>query len=54
MQIIKEKLEIEGVSERTKFGMVGAIKDGHIPVRKTLGFIRDDIIRYINILKNLV
>ena len=35
------QLEIERVSERVKFGMVGAIKDGHIPVRKTLGFMRD-------------
>ncbi|MDD2518657.1 MAG: recombinase family protein [Bacilli bacterium] len=32
--------EIEKCSERTKFGMVGAIKSGHIPNRTTLGFKR--------------
>ena len=41
MLTVLSQLEIERVSERTKFGMVGAIKDGHIPVRKTLGFMRD-------------
>lgn len=40
MLTVLSQLEIERVSERTKFGMVGAIKDGHIPVRKTLGFMR--------------
>ena len=40
--LFRSQLEIERVSERTKFGMVGAIKDGHIPVRKTLGFMRKD------------
>ena len=34
--------EIEKCSERTKFGMVGAIQAGHIPVRKILGFMRKD------------
>ena len=34
--------EIEKCSERTKFGMVGAIKNGHIPNRTTLGFKRED------------
>ena len=43
------QLEIERVSERTKFGMVGAIKDGHIPVRKTLGFMRKDKKLIINL-----
>ena len=42
MLTVLSQLEIERVSERTKFGMVGAIKDGHIPVRKTLGFMRDN------------
>ena len=42
MLTVLSQLEIERVSERTKFGMVGAIKDGHIPVRKTLGFMRKD------------
>ena len=34
--------EIEKCSERTKFGMVGAIKQGHIPNRTCLGFKRDN------------
>jgi site-specific DNA recombinase len=34
--------EIEKCSERTKFGMVGAIKSGHIPNRTPLGFKRDN------------
>ena len=42
MLTVLSQLEIERVSERTKFGMVVAIKDGHIPVRKTLGFMRDN------------
>ena len=42
MLTVLSQLEIERVSERTKFGMVGAIKDGHIPVRETLGFMRKD------------
>ena len=34
--------EIEKCSERTKFGMVGAIKNGHIPNRTVLGFKREN------------
>ena len=34
--------EIEKCSERTKFGMVGVIKSGHIPNRTPLGFKRID------------
>ena len=34
--------EIERCSERTKFGMVGAIKAGHIPNRTPIGFKRID------------
>ena len=34
--------EIERTSERTKFGMVGAIKNGHIPNRTGLGFKREN------------
>ena len=30
--------EIERTSERTKFGLSGAIKEGHIPARATLGY----------------
>lgn len=34
--------EIEKCSERTKFGMVGAIKAGHIPNKPPLGFKREN------------
>ena len=34
--------EIERTSERTKVGMAGAIKAGHIPCRTTLGYKRDN------------
>ena len=34
--------EIERCSERTKFGMVGAVKAGHIPNRTPIGFKRID------------
>lgn len=34
--------EIEKCSERTKFGMAGAIKNGHIPNRTRLGFKREN------------
>ena len=34
--------EIEKCSERTKFGMAGAIKNGHIPNRTGLGFKRNN------------
>ena len=34
--------EIEKCSERTKFGLAGAIKDGHIPNQTPLGFKRDN------------
>ena len=30
--------EIERTSERTKFGMIGAVKEGHIPARAPLGY----------------
>ncbi len=52
MLTVLSQLEIERVSERTKFGMVGAIKDGHIPVRKTLGFMRDNKKLVINPLES--
>lgn len=35
------QIEIEKCSERTKFGMVGAIQAGHIPNPPPLGFKRD-------------
>ena len=34
--------EIEKCSERTKLGLVGAIRSGHIPSHTPLGFIRDN------------
>ena len=34
--------EIERCSERTKFGMIGAIKAGHIPNKTPLGFKREN------------
>ena len=34
--------EIEKCSERTKFGMAGAIREGHIPSPTPLGFKRDN------------
>ena len=34
--------EIERTSERTKIGMAGAIKQGHIPNRAPLGYKRED------------
>ncbi|MBE6158301.1 MAG: recombinase family protein [Firmicutes bacterium] len=34
--------EIERTSERTKFGLVGAIKEGHIPGKTPLGYKRED------------
>ena len=36
------QLEIETVSERTKFGLTGAIKNGHIPGKCPLGYKRDE------------
>ena len=53
--------EIERTSERTKFGMAGAIKEGHIPHKAPFGYKRidkilvpdeatkDDIIRIFNL-----
>lgn len=34
--------EIEKCSERIKLGMAGAIKAGHIPIRTSLGYKRDN------------
>ncbi len=36
------QLEIERTSERTKFGLIGAIKAGHIPGITPLGYTRDN------------
>jgi len=36
------QLEIERTSERTKIGLAGAIKAGHLPSREPLGYMRDN------------
>ena len=41
MLTVLSQLEIEIVSERTKFGLNGAIKSGHIPGKVPLGYYRD-------------
>ena len=41
MLTVLSQLEIEIVSERTKFGLTGAIKSGHIPGLCPLGYTRD-------------
>ena len=47
MLTVLSQLEIEIVSERTKFGMVGAIKSGHLPGVKPLGYKNDSTRRTI-------
>ena len=42
MLTVLSQLEIEIVSERTKFGLKGAIKAGHIPGKAPLGYKRDN------------
>lgn len=42
MLTVLSQLEIEIVSERTKFGLTGAIKNGHIPGKCPLGYKRDE------------
>ena len=41
MLTVLSQLEIEIVSERTKFGLNGAIKSGHIPGKCPIGYYRD-------------
>ena len=41
MLTVLSQLEIEIVSERTKFGLTGAIKSGHIPGKCPLGYKRN-------------
>ena len=41
MLTVLSQLEIEIVSERTKFGLTGAIKSGHLPGPSALGFKKD-------------
>ena len=47
MLTVLSQLEIEIVSEKTKFGMVGAIKSGHLPGVKPLGYKNDSTRRTI-------
>lgn len=42
MITVLSQLEIERTSERTKFGLIGAIKNGHIPGQTPLGFKREN------------
>ena len=42
MLTVLSQLEIERTSERTKFGMIGAIKGGHIPGITPIGYKRDN------------
>jgi site-specific DNA recombinase len=48
MLTVLSQLEIERTSERTKFGLVGAIKEGHIPGRIPLGYKRENKIVVID------
>ena len=41
MLTVLSQLEIEIVSERTKFGLNGAIKSGHLPGTIPLGYKKD-------------
>jgi len=56
MLTVLSQLEIEIVSERTKFGMTGAIKAGHIPGVCPIGYYRtkDKILKIDNSTKNIV
>jgi len=42
MLTVLSQLEIEIVSERTKFGLTGAIKSGHIPSTCPIGYKREN------------
>ena len=44
MLTVLSQLEIEIVSERTKFGLGGAIKAGHIPGPCPFGYYRDKVL----------
>ena len=56
MLTVLSQLEIEVVSERTKFGMTGAIKAGHIPGPCPIGYYRDSekVFRIDNTTKDIV
>lgn len=42
MLTVLSQLEIEITSERTKFGLVGAIKSGHVPGIKPVGYMNSE------------
>ena len=42
MLTVLSQLEIEIVSERTKFGLVGAFKEGHLPGKPPFGYKREN------------
>ena len=42
MLTVLSQLEIEIVSERTKFGLNGAIKSGHIPGQRPFGYTKSE------------
>lgn len=56
MLTVLSQLEIEIVSERTKFGLNGAIKAGHIPGKCPLGYYRapDKTLKIDNTTKDIV
>ena len=56
MLTVLSQLEIEIVSERTKFGLNGDIKSGHIPGKCPFGYYRDTdkILKINNSTKDLV
>ena len=56
MLTVLAQIEIEIVSERTKFGLTGAIKNGYIPGKCHLGYKRDETKNMIidEITKNIV
>ena len=56
MLTVLSQLEIEIVSERTKFGLNGAIKAGHIPGKVPLGYYReaDKTLKIDNVTKDIV
>lgn len=56
MLTVLSQLEIEIVSERTKFGLNGAIKAGHIPGKCPLGYYRapDKTLKMDNTTKDIV
>ena len=48
MLTVLSQLEIEIVSERTKFGLNGAIKSGHLPGIVPLGYKKDNMLKEID------